>query len=85
MPDIFYVEGYCRNEDCLTRNVTMLVKDYEDELDVGNMPELVCPFCRQHLTIHEVLTRQKHYERTHRQEMADALDSGRHLAPKRPQ
>ena len=57
--------GYCDGPDCPGREVTVFVKDYDDELDgLITKNGFVCPLCRHPLKTHYVRTR----EEVHREE-----------------
>jgi hypothetical protein len=58
---LLYVEGYCENPACMTREVRITVKDYERDIEALN--DITCPLCGSSLNLHHVLTRDAYAAR----------------------
>lgn len=46
------IEGYCRNSDCISREVTIRVKDYDRTLKGQPPAAMMCPLCHGPLSLH---------------------------------
>lgn len=57
--DLVVAELYCRNAGCPVREVTIRIKDYNNQITEHTKP-LQCPVCESHLAVHWAMTFAEH-------------------------